>query len=88
MRDKVGDPRFLFKKKVELALEARYPKIFVPRYAMVTFHRVPYALARSRGETQDRVLTELCDSIHSVAEIDWSKADALVQRELTPLETA
>jgi kynurenine 3-monooxygenase len=55
---------------------------------MVTFHRVPYALARSRGETQDRVLTELCDSIHSVAEIDWSKADALVQRELTPLETA
>src|ERR1700723_846772 len=88
MRDKVGDPRFLFKKQVELALEARYPKIFVPRYAMVTFHRVPYALARSRGETQDRVLTELCDSIHSVAEIDWSKADALVQRELTPLETA
>jgi len=88
MRDKVGDPRFLFKKKVELALEARYPRIFVPRYAMVTFHRVPYALARSRGETQDLMLTELCESIQSVAEIDWSKADALIQRKLTPLETA
>jgi kynurenine 3-monooxygenase len=88
MRDKVGDPRFLFKKKVELALEARYPKLFVPRYAMVTFHRVPYTLARSRGEIQDRMLTEICGSIQSVAEIDWSKADALVQRELTPLETA
>ena len=88
MRDKVGDPRFLFKKRVELALEARYPKIFVPRYAMVTFHRLPYTLARSRGEIQDRLLSEICDSIHSVAEIDWTKADALIQRELTPLETA
>ena len=88
MRDKVGDPRFLFKKQVELALEARYPKIFVPRYAMVTFHRLPYTLARSRGEIQDRLLSEICDSIHSVAEIDWTKADALIQRELTPLETA
>ena len=73
---------------VELALEARYPKLFVPRYAMVTFHRLPYTLARSRGEIQDRMLTEICGSIQSVAEIDWSKADALVQRELTPLETA
>src|SRR6202021_2106694 len=71
MRDKVGDPRFLFKKQVELALEARYPKIFVPRYAMVTFHRLPYTLARSRGEIQDRVLSEICDSIQSVAEIAW-----------------
>jgi kynurenine 3-monooxygenase len=88
MRDKVGDPRFLFKKQVELALEARYPKIFVPRYAMVTFHRLPYTLARSRGEIQDRLLSAICDSIHSVAEIDWPKADALIQRELTPLETA
>ena len=87
MRDKVGDPRFLFKKQVELALEARYPKIFVPRYAMVTFHRLPYTLARSRGEIQDRLLSAICDSIHSVAEIDWPKADALIQRELTPLET-
>ena len=25
MRDRVADPRFLFRKKVELALEAKYP---------------------------------------------------------------
>jgi kynurenine 3-monooxygenase len=86
MRDKVADAGFLFKKKVELALESKYPRLFIPRYAMVTFHRVPYAVARSRGETQDRILSELCDSISSLDEIDWSKAESLIQRDLTPLE--
>ena len=45
MRDRVADPRFLFRKKVELALEAKYPQLFVPKYSMVTFHRIPYATA-------------------------------------------
>ncbi len=47
MRDRVADPRFLFRKKVELALEAKYPGLFVPKYSMVTFHRIPYATALS-----------------------------------------
>jgi len=86
MRDKVADPRFLLKKKVELALEAKYPRLFIPKYSMVTFHRVPYSVARSRGETQDRVLNELCDSIDAVEQINWPKADQLILRHLTPLE--
>jgi kynurenine 3-monooxygenase len=86
MRDKVADPRFLVKKKAELALEARYPRFFIPKYSMVTFHRLPYSVALSRGETQDRILSELCDSIGSVDEINWSKAEALIHAGLTPLE--
>jgi len=31
MRDRVADAHFLFRKKVELALEAKYPKLFVPK---------------------------------------------------------
>jgi kynurenine 3-monooxygenase len=85
MRDKVADPRFLLRKKVELALEARFPEHFVPKYAMVTFHRVPYSVAEARGNIQDRMLAELCDHINSVDDIDWSKAEALVRRELQPL---
>ena len=85
MRDKVADPRFLFKKKVELALEARFPGLFVPRYAMITFQRVPYAVAARRGRIQDRILAELCGSIQRVEDIDWKRADELVHRELTPL---
>ena len=50
MRDRVADPRFLFRKKVELALEARYPQLFVPKYAMVTFHRIPYSVALARAQ--------------------------------------
>src|SRR4029077_13155492 len=41
MRDRVADPRFLFRKKVELALEAKYPRVFVPKYAMLHFTAVP-----------------------------------------------
>ncbi|HSE49144.1 MAG TPA: NAD(P)/FAD-dependent oxidoreductase [Terriglobales bacterium] len=85
MRDKVADPRFLLRKKVELALEAKFPGHFMPKYAMVTFHRLPYKVALERGRIQDRMLGELCDDIERVEDLDWKKAEALVQRELTPL---
>ncbi|HTW60029.1 MAG TPA: NAD(P)/FAD-dependent oxidoreductase [Terriglobales bacterium] len=88
MRDRVADPRFLFRKKVELALEARYPQFFVPKYAMVTFHRIPYATALERGRIQDRILTELCDGIECVEDLDWNKAERMIRNELTPLELA
>ncbi|HWR15324.1 MAG TPA: NAD(P)/FAD-dependent oxidoreductase [Terriglobales bacterium] len=85
MRDQVADPHFLFKKKVELALESRFPGHFVPKYAMVTFLRVPYSVALARGRVQDRILSELCDSAKSLEDIDWNKAERLVHQQLTPL---
>jgi kynurenine 3-monooxygenase len=88
MRDRVGDPRFLFRKKVELVLEAKYPQHFVPKYAMVTFHRVSYALALTRGKTQDAILAELCDSISRLEDLNWSRADQLIRSQLSPLELA
>jgi kynurenine 3-monooxygenase len=88
MRDRVADPRFLFRKKIELALEAKYPLRFVPKYAMVTFHRVPYSTALQRGQVQDRMLSELCDSIERVEDLDWKKADHLIRSQLSPLELA
>jgi kynurenine 3-monooxygenase len=86
MRDRVAVPRFLFRKKVELALEAKYPRLFVPKYAMVTFHRIPYATALKRGQVQDLMLTELCDRIERIEDLDWNKADKLIRSQLTPLE--
>ena len=53
---------------------------------MVTFHRVPYSVALSRGKIQDRLLAELCNSITRIEDLDWQKADVLIRRELTPLE--
>ena len=85
MRDRVADPKFLFRKKVELELEKKYPGRFVPKYAMVTFHRTPYSVAAQRGAVQDRMLGELCDSVQRLEDIDWAKAEMLVQQKLTPL---
>lgn len=86
MRDRVGDSHFLFRKKVELALEERYPQLFVPKYAMVTFHRIPYSVALARGKVQNKILDDLCASIARIEDIDWKKADQLIHRDLTPLE--
>ena len=86
MRDRVGDPKFLFRKKVELALEAKYPGRFVPKYAMVTFLRVPYTTALRRGLVQERILADLCAHIERVEDLDWSRADQLVSSELSPLD--
>ena len=60
----------------------------MPKYSMVTFHRIPYATALTRGQVQDRMLTELCDPINRIEDLDWSKADQLIRSQLTPLESA
>lgn len=86
MRDRVGDSTFLFRKKVELALEERYPRRFVPKYAMVTFHRIPYSIALARGNVQNKILDELCASIVRIEDIEWGRADQLIRRDLPPLE--
>ncbi len=86
MRDRVGDPRFLFRKKVELALQAKYPESFVPKYSMVTFLRVPYATALQRGQIQDRILADLCERADRVDDLDWHQAERLIHSQLTPLK--
>jgi kynurenine 3-monooxygenase len=88
MRDRVADPHFLLRKKVELALEAKYPQQFVPKYAMVTFHRIPYSVAQARGNIQERILGELCDQLRTLGDLDWARADRLIQNKLKPLEQA
>jgi kynurenine 3-monooxygenase len=76
----------LFRKKLELALEERFPARFVPKYAMVTFHRIPYSVALARGVVQERILAELGHSNHRVEDIDWRNAEQLILRDLPPLE--
>ena len=84
MRDRVADPRFLFRKKVELALEAKYPQRFVPKYAMVTFHRIPYATALNRGQVQERILAELCDPITARGRLRLGKGRPVDRQRAAP----
>ncbi len=85
MRDRVGDPQFLLLKQVEKALHERFPELYVPRYALVTFSRVPYRLALDAGKAQDKILSELCKGLTKVDDIDYVLAEKLIRQHLTPL---
>ena len=53
MRDKTASKTFRAKKKLDHALEAALPGIYLPLYTMVTFTRIPYAKAAKRARVQD-----------------------------------
>lgn len=80
MRDTVADPEFLLHKKVALALETRYPDQFASRYHMVSFQRVPYTQAQQQGVFQKELLNTLCKDIHTVEEVNWLLAEALLKK--------
>src|SRR5207245_8437260 len=56
MRDKTASKTFRAKKKLDHALEAALPGIYLPLYTMVTFTRIPYAKAAQRARIQDFIV--------------------------------
>src|SRR5438046_2770043 len=56
MRDKTASKTFRAKKKLDHALEAALPGIYLPLYTMVTFTRIPYAQAAQRARRQDSII--------------------------------
>ena len=82
MRDSVRNPKFQLCKQIEWFLEERHPKRFIPRYSMVMFHRIPYAVVKKRGKIQSAILNRLSESIGHVEEIDVGFADQLVKEKL------
>ena len=85
MRDRVDDADYLLQRALERQLAERHPDRFVPRYAMVTFRRMPYATALARGEVQRGLLVEATRGRDSLDGLDWAWLDAEVRRRLTPL---
>jgi kynurenine 3-monooxygenase len=85
MRDRVDDADYLLQRQLERLLAERHPDRFVPRYAMVTFSRMPYAQARERGEIQRRLLAEATAGIAAIGEVDLARADRLVMERLAAL---
>ena len=56
MRDKTASRLFRAKKKLDHFLEGVLPGTYLPLYAMVTFTRIPYAVAARRARLQDRIV--------------------------------
>ena len=60
MRDLVGDPDFLLRKKIEAKINALYPEKWIPLYSMVTFHdNIRYSDALRIGRAQKKIMDEV-----------------------------
>jgi len=60
MRDRVADPEFLLRKKIEAKLHELFPDKWIPLYSMVTFHdNIPYSQAYHTGKKQERIMDEV-----------------------------
>jgi len=83
MRELVADPHFLLQQSLALELERRYPRRFIPRYSMVMFHHeIPYRTAQERGRVQAQILAELTREAASLADVDYARAERLVEAGL------
>jgi kynurenine 3-monooxygenase len=58
MRDKVGDPLFLLRKKMAAHLNEKYPE-FLPSYSLVTFSNTPYHVALREDDRQNAFFEQL-----------------------------
>ena len=60
MRDLVGDPEFLLRKKIEARLHELYPEKWIPLYSMVTFHPdMRYSEALRTGREQKAIMDKV-----------------------------
>jgi kynurenine 3-monooxygenase len=73
MRDAVADPVFQRKRELETRLEQTFPDYF-SKYSMVTFREdLPYAVAKQKGNAQDKLLMEICAKVDDVSKIDLNE---------------
>jgi len=59
MRDLVGDPDFLLRKKIEKKIYDKYPDKWMPLYSQVTFSHIRYSEALATGKRQAKIMDEI-----------------------------
>ena len=85
MRDRVDDADYLLQRELEHELATRHPDRFVPRYAMVTFRRIPYATALARGSIQRELLVDATRGSARIEDVDMAALDRAITTRLPPL---
>ncbi|MBX3376695.1 MAG: FAD-dependent monooxygenase [Phycisphaeraceae bacterium] len=75
MRDKVGQPEFLYRKRVEQTVHALFEGRWSPQYNLVSFSTVSYVEARRRGRELDSVLDRV------IAAVPAEKAAGMSEEE-------
>lgn len=89
MRDKVGSPAFLYKKRLEQLVHTLAPDRFTPQYNLVSFSTVPYAEAQRRGRELDHLLERLiplipAEKASAMGDAAWKARVAALLHELAP----
>ncbi|MDX5421448.1 MAG: FAD-dependent monooxygenase [Hymenobacteraceae bacterium] len=86
MRDKVADPRFLLRKKIEARIAAQYPGKWIPLYSMVTFTDLPYSYALEMGRVQDKIMKKVMKHIQSVEDYEKPEVQKFLEKQLVKKE--
>lgn len=82
MRDRVADPRFLLRKKIEAKVSALYGEAYLPLYSMVTFSDLPYSEALRKGREQDALMESIMALPDIEARWDSAEVEAVVRAKL------
>ena len=85
MGEKVANPEFLKRKKVESILERQLGDLYRSRYATVMYSQIPYGVALEVGERQKELLAELSDGLERPEDVDLDRARQLIDEKITPL---
>jgi kynurenine 3-monooxygenase len=85
MRDLVGDPKFLLRKKIEAVIHKNIPP-YLPLYTMVTFSDISYSEAYQKGLEHDKMMEEVMkingiESSYYTKE-GWEKIENVINRYL------
>lgn len=80
MRDLVGDPEFLLRKKIEAKFSKLYPEKWMPLYSQVTFSTIPYSVAFKQGQVQSKIMAEVMEMPN--VEEKWD-SDEVMQKILS-----
>ncbi|MDX5397464.1 MAG: hypothetical protein LPK21_14825 [Hymenobacteraceae bacterium] len=86
MRDKVADPRFLLRKKIEAKINAQYPEKWIPLYTMVTFMHMPYAKALKAGKKQDKIMKKVMKSVETEEDFNKPEVQKILNKALAEKE--
>jgi kynurenine 3-monooxygenase len=84
MRDKVGDSKFQFKKKMEGLLEKNFPEFYRSRYGLITYTLTPYSIAQEAGIRQNALLEKLAIGLSAPEQLNLDQARKVLEADFYP----
>lgn len=84
MRDKVSDPHFQFKKKIEAVIEKEFPNLYRSRYGLITYTLIPYLVAQEAGLKQGEILEKLSQGLSDISQLNLKEVKNILETDFYP----